>query len=427
MDLEERAKLNLTVLKRHDPSISDICDQSPHAVVYKFSRDKNSWDKMGMEGVLFLVHRETSPKYALCILNRISMDNFWLYLSDIVDISLNEEFVMCQTSEGKACGLWLFEEKDRQRFVDRILQLRKQEQDQVDILKFFGRATITPQSPANEPKPENQQQQHASELLKLLQPNKTTDDQGVKQQQQQMPQPPQPPMNHSNNHYTQPPPPMMFGGHPPPPPPPPSQPYHHPHHPYPMEDMAAAAAHVNEYPMMYPQHQSSPMRPPPPPTHPPPPPTSSTFDGDLNKSLFPGSSLHPTAAASPQKTASLLQALQGGGTNGPVPVSSTSSPRNSPYLLGNRPWPTPAAGGNYSSPLSNAPPLTSQQVMDLTQSELDHRTPEGQPTLSKPEFIQQFLNMVKNDASFLDSLYDRYKSDRPSTNKSKQIPLRYPQ
>lgn len=28
------------------------------------------------------------------------MDNFWLYLSDIVDISLNEEFVMCQTSEG---------------------------------------------------------------------------------------------------------------------------------------------------------------------------------------------------------------------------------------------------------------------------------------------------------------------------------------
>lgn len=43
MDLEERAKLNLTVLKRHDPSICDICDQSPHAVVYKFIRDKNGW------------------------------------------------------------------------------------------------------------------------------------------------------------------------------------------------------------------------------------------------------------------------------------------------------------------------------------------------------------------------------------------------
>lgn len=278
-------------------------------------------------------------------------------------------------------------------------RLRKQEQNQVDILKFFGRATITPQSPANEPKPENQQQQqHASELLKLLQPNKAAEDQGVKQQQQ-MPQPPQPP----NNHYSQPPPPMMFGGHPPPPPPPPSQPYHYQHHhPYPMEDMAAAAAHVNEYPMMYPQHQSSPMRPPPPPTHPPPPPpTSSAVDGELSKSLFPGSSLHPAAAASPQKTASLLQALQGGGTNGPVPVSSTSSPRNSPYLLGNRPWPSTAgASGNYSSPLSNAPPLTSQQVMDLTQTELDRRMQEGQATLSKPEFVQQFLNMVKVNITY---------------------------
>lgn len=43
MDLVARKKLNLDVLKKHDPNICDILDQSAHAVVYKFDTEKQSW------------------------------------------------------------------------------------------------------------------------------------------------------------------------------------------------------------------------------------------------------------------------------------------------------------------------------------------------------------------------------------------------
>lgn len=45
MEPVARKKLNLEVLRRHDPNITDILDQSAHAVVYKFDIEKKSWVK----------------------------------------------------------------------------------------------------------------------------------------------------------------------------------------------------------------------------------------------------------------------------------------------------------------------------------------------------------------------------------------------
>lgn len=53
MDLIARKKLNLEVLKRHDPNICDILDQSAHAVVYKFDTEKTSWVKKRKNPFIF--------------------------------------------------------------------------------------------------------------------------------------------------------------------------------------------------------------------------------------------------------------------------------------------------------------------------------------------------------------------------------------
>ncbi|KAI8148299.1 hypothetical protein BJV82DRAFT_591584 [Fennellomyces sp. T-0311] len=347
MDFKQRQVLNLTVLQRHDPSVVEICDQSPHAVVYKFITDKNSWDKMGVEGVLFLVKRRTSPTYALFILNRLNMDNFCLYLSDIRDLSLSDEFLICQTSEGKACGLWLFEEKDRHRFLKRILQLRKTMEQQnstppqpqpstssqqVDLLRLFEKASIAPQQPSN----------HANDLLSMLKSGRI-----------EQPQPP--------------------------PPPPPAAVFFNGYNNFSEDDLNKAR-----------------MQPPPPP---PPsyPPQSSPYPL-MDKPFY------PTPSISSQKT-SLLQALQGGPSPQPPP-QQWPSPVAPPPQFGS---PRSNAPPPFGSPgLSNAPPLQPRTMLELTLPEVERRYPD--PTLSKPEFIQQFLNTLQNDSSFLDTLYDRYRS-----------------
>lgn len=43
MDLKARKAANLSVLKRHDPSVVDLLDQSSHAVVYCFDQSKAGW------------------------------------------------------------------------------------------------------------------------------------------------------------------------------------------------------------------------------------------------------------------------------------------------------------------------------------------------------------------------------------------------
>ncbi|KAI9264864.1 hypothetical protein BDA99DRAFT_507110 [Phascolomyces articulosus] len=460
MDFVKRQTLNLTVLERHDSSIVDICDQSPHAVVYKFIRDKNSWDKMGVEGVLFLVKRKTAPTYALFILNRLSMDNFCLYLSDIRDLSLADEFLICQTSEGQACGLWLFEEKDRQRFLDRILELRKTMESnsvppqmqvptatapssggQVNILQLFEKASITPQQQQPVSREQQQQTNHATDLLSMLQS-------GQQQKGPEQPQPPQMQMPQPHHHQLP---------HPPPPPPPSSAAaFFNGYNSFPGSEVFPDNGFPNRTPqippppqMFNPQQQSSPMQYPSQSLPPPPPPPSAGpaaaavigGNGELNKTYYPTfppppPSHHPAATASPQKAASLLQALQGGGPTGQQPPQPPTQPppgiRQSPQLADqhNHPWSSPngmnpsprlAGGplnpaGQQQQPLPHQshphppPPLMHQSTLDMTQAEVDQRFgSDGRPLLSKPEFIQQFLNMVQNDSSFLDTLYDRYR------------------
>lgn len=43
MDLAARKAANLSVLRRQDPDIVDLLDQSSHAVVYSFDLSKAGW------------------------------------------------------------------------------------------------------------------------------------------------------------------------------------------------------------------------------------------------------------------------------------------------------------------------------------------------------------------------------------------------
>ncbi|KAI7901325.1 uncharacterized protein BX663DRAFT_514110 [Cokeromyces recurvatus] len=110
-------------------------------------------------------------------------------------------------------------------------------------------------------------------------------------------------------------------------------------------------------------------------------------NGELTKPFYPPFMSSPVASPNNQRNPNtLLQALHGG-LPPPLP-----------------PLPQPLVGM----------PLLPQQAIGLMGPEISRRF-ANRPLLSKPEFIQQLLNMIQCDPTFFDVLYKNYESQMGSS------------
>lgn len=112
-------ELNLIVLQRHEPEISAILSIAPYAVLYTFTPTSAKWEKVGIEGTLFvcgLQHSDTAPnRFAVFILNRRGLDNFFLELESSESVEVTTEYVIVQAvtqDTPEVYGIWIYEEPD---------------------------------------------------------------------------------------------------------------------------------------------------------------------------------------------------------------------------------------------------------------------------------------------------------------------------
>lgn len=122
-------ELNLSVLRRHNPSISSVISLAPYAVVYIFSPTSQLWEKSGIEGSLFVCQLAPGElgeaKYSVFVLNRRGLNNFDAELVSGEDVELTEEYVILKidgqtdgqdettrgtSGEARIYGLWIFSE-----------------------------------------------------------------------------------------------------------------------------------------------------------------------------------------------------------------------------------------------------------------------------------------------------------------------------
>ena len=131
------ASLNLSVLQQHYPSTSQILTLAPFSVLYTFSPSTQSWEKCEVEGTLFVCalgpnsqqssdpqchnppsrnregegEEEGEERYAILILNRKGLDNFYLDLNATaaVEVEISAEFTILQAGD-KVWGLWIYGE-----------------------------------------------------------------------------------------------------------------------------------------------------------------------------------------------------------------------------------------------------------------------------------------------------------------------------
>lgn len=113
-------EVNLSVLRRHNSSISSILHIAPYAVIYAFTPvPEPTWNKIGIEGSLFINQLTPGPfgedRYNAMILNRRGLDNFEAPLTEgeNAGVEITDEYVIISFKEGnqlKIFGVFIFSE-----------------------------------------------------------------------------------------------------------------------------------------------------------------------------------------------------------------------------------------------------------------------------------------------------------------------------
>ena len=118
-------ELNLSVLRRHNPSITRILSVAPYAVIYTFTpHPEPSWLKSGVEGSLFICGLTPGElgetRFAAIVLNRRGMENFETELREDVasgsGVECTDEYIIVTGAKGNddgpptATGIWVFSE-----------------------------------------------------------------------------------------------------------------------------------------------------------------------------------------------------------------------------------------------------------------------------------------------------------------------------
>jgi hypothetical protein len=110
LDMDDITAFNLRVLRRHDRNILSLVDKSSYCVVYTFNTVNESWTKAGYEGTLFIYSQrpqvvqtpdgeELGGEYGFCVLNRLTLDNFWGEING-GDIILDGKFIITRSLIG---------------------------------------------------------------------------------------------------------------------------------------------------------------------------------------------------------------------------------------------------------------------------------------------------------------------------------------
>jgi len=99
--------------------VTSIISIAPYAVIYLFSPTSQQWEKIGIEGTLFICQLSATEigadKFSVIVLNRRGLGNFQAELLNEEDVEVTDEYVILRVYDDEAgiqpiYGLWIFSE-----------------------------------------------------------------------------------------------------------------------------------------------------------------------------------------------------------------------------------------------------------------------------------------------------------------------------
>ncbi|CAN6439142.1 unnamed protein product [Victoria cruziana] len=108
LDQESTKVLNLTVLRRIDPFVEEILTTAAHVTFYEFNIEQSRWSRKDVEGSLFVVKRNTQPRFQFIVMNRRNTDNLVENLLGDFEYEVQGPYLLYKNAAQEVNGIWFY-------------------------------------------------------------------------------------------------------------------------------------------------------------------------------------------------------------------------------------------------------------------------------------------------------------------------------
>ncbi|KAK7396716.1 hypothetical protein VNO78_17874 [Psophocarpus tetragonolobus] len=138
LDQQSTKVLNLTVLQRIDPFIDEILFTAAHVSFYDFNIESSQWSRKDVEGSLFVVKRNSQPRFQFIVMNRRNTDNLVENLLDF-EYELKKPYLLYRNAAQEVNGIWFYNPDECEEVANLFNR----------ILNAYPKAPPTTITPAN--------------------------------------------------------------------------------------------------------------------------------------------------------------------------------------------------------------------------------------------------------------------------------------
>lgn len=112
-DQQRTELINLSVLQRIDSFIEQILMTATHVALYGFNIESNQWSRKDVEGSLFVVKRNTQPRFQFIVMNRrIADDNPVENLLGDFEFEINVPYILYKNASQEVNGIWFYDRRE---------------------------------------------------------------------------------------------------------------------------------------------------------------------------------------------------------------------------------------------------------------------------------------------------------------------------
>ncbi|KAL6527943.1 hypothetical protein OROMI_029754 [Orobanche minor] len=112
LDEKSTKLLNLTVLQRIDPFVEEILITAAHVSFYEFNIDTSQWSRKDVEGSLFVVKRNTQPRFQFIVMNRRNTENLVENLLGDFEYEVQVPYLLYRNASQEVNGIWFYNARE---------------------------------------------------------------------------------------------------------------------------------------------------------------------------------------------------------------------------------------------------------------------------------------------------------------------------
>uniref|UniRef100_A0A5B6ZMB8 Putative mRNA-decapping enzyme-like protein n=1 Tax=Davidia involucrata TaxID=16924 RepID=A0A5B6ZMB8_DAVIN len=112
LDQQSTKLLNLTVLQRMDPFVEEILITAAHVTFYEFNIEFSQWSRKDVEGSLFVVKRNTQPRFQFIVMNRRNTDNLVENILGDFEYEVQLPYLLYRNASQEVNGIWFYNTRE---------------------------------------------------------------------------------------------------------------------------------------------------------------------------------------------------------------------------------------------------------------------------------------------------------------------------